>query len=98
MSMVLTVPDRVAARLRTLALARGGSVDDVATELLEASPALPPAGVSLPPLAPVVLDETEDPFEAFFGCGDSGNSEPMTIHEMRRDLATRKLAGGSHNI
>jgi hypothetical protein len=95
MSMVLTVPDRVAARLRILALARGGSVDDVATELLEASPALPPADSTVPTSPPI---ETGDPFEAFFGCGDSGNREPMTIQEMRHDLAARKLAGGSHNI
>jgi hypothetical protein len=87
--MVLTVPDRVAARLRALAVARGETIDEVATELLEASPQLPnPA----PPASPVDL------LEAFIGCGASGDSTPRSIQEMRRELAARKLAGGIENI
>jgi plasmid stability protein len=97
MSMVVTFPDRVAARLRTLAISRGESVDDIATELIEASLGLPHPPAS-DALAAVVPHDGQDALEAFFGCGDSGDSRPMTIKEMRRDLAARKLAGGTHNI
>jgi hypothetical protein len=90
MSMVVTVPDRVADRLRLLAIERGTTVSEAATDLLEASPELP--------LIVIAVDEDEDPLEAFFGCGDSGDARQMTIHEMRRDLAARKFAGGVENI
>lgn len=85
--MVLTVPDRVAARLRVLAASRGETIDAVATELLEASPQFAdpaPPGVDL--------------LEAFIGCGASGDSTPRTIQQMRRELAARKLASGIENI
>ena len=65
--MVVTVPDWLAARLRALAEARGATVDEVAALALNASPLLSE-------LAPAdTVDHAEDPLEAFFGCGDSGD-------------------------
>jgi hypothetical protein len=84
MSMVVTVPDGIAARLRVLAVAPGESIDVVATELLESSPQFPEPG-------PVVEDV--DLLEAFIGCGSSGDSTPWTIHEMRRELCCRQTRG-----
>ena len=68
MSMVLRVPDRLAARLRALAQAGGRSAEDIAIAALDASPLL---AAALP--NQIEIDETEDPLEAFFGCGDSGD-------------------------
>jgi len=91
--MIVTVPDRVAARLRALAAVRGESVDDVATKLIEASLQLPHSAA-----APACTDDGENLLEAFLGCGSSGNTTPATIQEMRRDLAARKVAAGTENI
>jgi hypothetical protein len=83
MSMVLTVPDRVADRLRLLAIERGTTVSEAATDLLEASPQLPPI---------VIVIKDEDPLEAFLGCGASGDHRPRTIHELRDELSAAQLA------
>jgi hypothetical protein len=84
MSMVLTIPDRVADRLRLLAIERGTTVSEAATDLLEASPELPPMVIA--------VDEDEDPLEAFLGCGASGDHRPRTIHELRDELSAAQLA------
>jgi hypothetical protein len=83
MSMFLTVPDRVADRLRLLAIERGTTVSEAATDLLEASPELPPM---------VIVIEDEDPLEAFLGCGASGDHRARTIHELRDELSAAQLA------
>jgi hypothetical protein len=91
MSMVITLRDAAAVRASALAAAAGVSEDEVVAQLVLAAPSPGPAVALTEP-------DGQDALEAFFGCGDSGNREPMTIQEMRRDLAARKFAGGTRNI
>jgi hypothetical protein len=84
MSMVLTVHERLAERLRLLAIERGASVDEVAADLMEASPDLP--------VLRDVPDEDADLLEEFLGCGASGDHQPRTIHELRDELSAAQLA------
>lgn len=81
--MALTVHDALADRLRRLAIERGRSVEEVATDLLEASPELPPSTTP--------REDSEDMLEAFLGCGSSGDHQPRTIHELRDELSAAQL-------
>jgi hypothetical protein len=65
MGMVINLSDRVAARVSAVAAARGVTETEVIEDLVMGAPAP----------APIVLDDAEDPLEAFFGCGDSGDPE-----------------------
>lgn len=38
--------------------------------------------------------DTDDPLEAFIGCGASGRTEPFDIHRERAALATKTFADG----
>jgi hypothetical protein len=65
MGMVIKLSDRVAARVSAVAAARGVTETEVIEDLVMGAPGP----------APIVLDDTEDPLEAFFGCGDSGDPD-----------------------
>lgn len=66
MAIVIELSERSAARVAAVAAARGITADSVIDELVETLEV--PSGV-------VVVDETVDPLEAFFGCGDSGDPD-----------------------
>jgi hypothetical protein len=65
MGMVIKLSDRVAARVSAVAAARGVTETEVIEDLVMGAPGP----------TPIVLDDTEDPLEAFFGCGDSGDPD-----------------------
>ncbi len=65
MAKVIELSDRAAARVAAAAAARGITADSVIDELVETLDV--PSGI--------VIDETVDPLEAFFGCGDSGDPD-----------------------
>jgi hypothetical protein len=65
MGMVIKLSDRVAARVSAVAAARGVTETEVIEDLVMGAPGP----------APIVLDDTEDPLESFFGCGDSGDPD-----------------------
>jgi hypothetical protein len=64
--MVIELSDRAAARVAAAAAARGVTADSVIDELVETLEV---------PTGGIVIDETVDPLEAFFGCGDSGDPD-----------------------
>jgi hypothetical protein len=65
MPMVLSVPDRVAERLRECAAQRGESVEDFAVTVLEGSPLLQATSLS--------TTLSDGLLESFLGCGASGD-------------------------
>ena len=64
--MVIELSDRAAARVAAAAAARGITADSVIDELVETLEV---------PTGGIVMDETVDLLEAFFGCGDSGDPD-----------------------
>lgn len=55
-------------------------------------------GVTPEQLAAEMLDAQlpgDDALEAFIGSGHSGRSEPLDLHEARREAADRRLARGA---
>ena len=86
--MVITLNEEAAVRATELARSRGVSTDEVVTELVLAAPA---PGED--------RDAGLEALEAFFGCGTGKASVPqLSVKEMRRELAARKLADGIENI
>jgi hypothetical protein len=87
MSMVtVTLIDAAATRATELAHARGVSEDTLVAELVLQAP-FPDQG----------SDAGLAALEGFFGCGTS-NEPQLTVKEMRRDLAARRLADGIENL
>ena len=87
MAMVIELPDLLAERVTARAAERGVSPTDVVFEFVT-------VGLG----DDTTDDDGIDVFEAFFGCGASGDTKPSTIHEMRHDLAARKSAAGIENL
>ncbi len=87
MSIVtVTLLDAAAARATELAHARGVTEDAIVAELVLQAP-FPDQGAEAGLTA----------LEAFFGCATS--TEPqLSVKEMRRDLAARKLVVGIENL
>ncbi len=85
MTVTLTLPDDVARRLEAAAAARGVTVEQLAVEVL--------GGVE----SPAVTAEGRSALETFIGSGASDGS-PFDIHEARRELAQRRLAGGARGL
>lgn len=89
MAMVITLRDDAAARASELAAAAGVTEDEVVAQLVLATS----------PPAPTKHDAGRDVLEAFFGCATGLAKRPqMSVKDMRRDLAARKIAGGTQNI
>lgn len=80
MSVTLDLPDDAQSRLEAEAARRGITVDQVVAHL---AAQLPDSGVG----------QASAALEEFFGSGDSGDSGWATrdIHELRHDLAQRRL-------
>lgn len=86
--MVIMLNDAAAVRATELAKSRGVTADEVVAELVLAAPA--PEGDR---------DAGLVALEAFFGCGTGKATGPqLSVKEMRRELAARKLADGIENI
>jgi hypothetical protein len=66
MAIVIELSKRSAARVSAVAAARGITAKSIIDELVDTLEV--PSGL-------VVVDETVDPLEAFFGCGDSGDPD-----------------------
>ncbi len=81
MTITLDLPEAAQARLQAEATRRGITLDQLIAEIAETFPA-----------------EADEPaagtLEGFFGSGDSGDPTWATrdIHELRHDLAQRRLA------
>lgn len=80
MAMVIELPDVIAKRVTAAATARGISPTDVVSEL-----------VTISLTDPVVASSEVDPFEAFIGCGASGDRRNLTIHQLRDELSAAHL-------
>ena len=82
--MSVPLPDELAHRLEAEAARRGMTPAELAAEVIRdhvpAEGEGSDAGVAL---------------EAFFGVGDSGDSEPFDIKRIRQEAAERKLAEGA---
>lgn len=66
MAMVIELSEENAQRVTAIATARGVSPTEVVDELVAGLRHQSPT---------IVIDESQDSFEAFFGCGDSGDPE-----------------------
>jgi hypothetical protein len=84
--VTVTLTDAAAARATELAHARGVSEDAIVAEL-----------VLQAPFPNQSTDTGLAALEAFFGCGTSIGPQ-LSVKEMRRDLAARKLAAGIENL
>jgi hypothetical protein len=82
--MVLSVPDRVAERLRERAAQRGESVEDFAVTVLEGSPLLQATSLS--------TTLSDGLLESFLGCGASGDKREQTIHDLRDALSASQIS------
>lgn len=84
--VTVTLIDAAATRATELAHARGVSEDAIVAELVLQAP-FPGHSTDAGLVA----------LEAFFGCGTSTGPQ-LSVKEMRRDLAARKLAAGIENL
>jgi hypothetical protein len=84
--VTVTLIDAAATRATELAHARGVSEDAIVAEL-----------VLQAPFPDHSTDTGLAALEAFFGCGTSTGPQ-LSVKEMRRDLAARKLAAGIENL
>lgn len=82
-TVVLHLPDELAAELEREAARRGVSVEELTVEALRGLYGHQTA-----------VDDAAA-LDAFIGCGASDNRGPFDIHRARADLATRKLAEGA---
>lgn len=87
-TVTVTLSETAAERLSKLVSARGVSTDEAVSDLVLAAP-----------VAASPIDDARTAFQSFFGCGTGKAKGPTrSIAELRRDLAGRKLAGGTENI
>ena len=82
MSMPLSVPDELAARLAAAARARGETIEVFVVEALQASPLL----------AVGSFDDEGDALQMFLGCADSGDADwaARDTADLRREALVRR--------
>jgi predicted transcriptional regulator len=83
-SVSVPLPDELAQRLEAEAARRGMTPAELAAKVIRDH-------------VPVDGEDAEAgaALEAYFGVGDSGESEPFDIKRVRREAADRKLAEGA---